>query len=117
MGLFGNNSGGLELAKQKVHLSNDYLQALTPLIESITANENFRQEILNKLLLLAEEIDKSTNNGTQNTQVFSNAVELLDSFTKYSKESANFYTGVLKYYTDMGDRTKELFELYKQKGS
>jgi hypothetical protein len=109
MGLFSSNSDNsiIELYRQKVHLSNDYLQALTPVIESITENEGRRHGISNQLLQLVDELKDSLN-----PDIFIKAVAFTESFVKYSETSTDNYNKLISYWTEMGESTKELVAQY-----
>lgn len=109
MGIFSNkaNSLSLELYKQKAHLSNDYLQALSPLIESITSNEGERHSISNQLFELIEEMKNSLS-----PEIFIKVVGFMEVFVKHSEATAENYNRLIQYYTDMGQRTTALVDEY-----
>jgi hypothetical protein len=109
MGLFSSSSDNstVELYKQKAHLSNDYLQALTPVIESITENEGYRHEISNQLLQLVEDLKESLS-----PDMFIKAVAFTESFVKYSEASTDNYNRLMSYWTEMGESTKDMVAQY-----
>ena len=114
MGLFSNNSNAttIELYKQKAHLSNDYLQALSPLIERINESEGQRHAISSQLIQLIEDMKNSLS-----PDMFIMAVEFADRYVKHSEASTENYNELIRYYTVMGERTKLLVDEYGLKAN
>lgn len=109
MGLFSNNSNQsiIELYKQKAHLSNDYLQSLTPIIESFNQNEGNRIELSNQLFKMVDDLKENIAQDQ-----FEELVQFVEIFVKNLEVSGENYSRLLKYYTEMGDKTGDLINQY-----
>lgn len=114
MGLFSKKTIDyeIELYKQRAHLSNEYLQNLTPLIESANENEGRRHEISNQLIQLVNDMKENLPEDR-----FIKAVAFVDTFVKYSENATANYNRLIQYYKKMGEKTKILIDEYGAKAN
>jgi hypothetical protein len=110
MSLFNNENSivsRLEYTKELAHLSNDYLQALNPLILNLTAIESTRHELVRRLLEFIEE--SKTIIPLEQVQ---NLMEIADISLENLKESTGNYQSLIKFQSDMTEKTQTLIDSY-----